>query len=568
VTPRRAWLTASIAAGFVSILIAVSGGVVTSVGGVRVSARSWQVPAVIGLVTSLVWGWRASRSSSVADDLASLSRSLDSRGRGVVPGLACVVSLSVLVFGTYSASGSDASGYVSQAAMWSDGHLALLDPLVQLPGWPLSAGDTAPLGWKPGLAPGSQVPTYAPGLPWLMALPHRVAGIEGAMAVVAVAAGLAIWAAGAVSWQLGGGAAAVLGSVLLATSPTLLVHAFQPMSDVPVTAAWMLCWWFVTRARPVAAGVAAAVAIVVRPNLAPLALVPVVVLWRRGDRGRDYRAALTASVPIAVAGLVIAVLQWHWYGSPLRSGYGSADELFALTNIAPNLRLYAAWALDAEPSMVVAALVASAALYRCHADCPLVRGMAVFAAGVILAYLVYAVFEVWSYLRFLLPAMSVLAVLAGVATARAVAVVPVAGRGVVLLVLVAGIAASGLFHARTRGVFTIAQVHARTPEVGRVLATALPPHAVLLTGEQSGSMRYYTGRPIVRWEPLTPTTLATALAVLEANGFEVWWVLDQFEEAGVRSRFPDVPAAALDWPPAIEGGPLMRTRAWRLRDRR
>ena len=75
--PRRAWLTASIAAGFVSILIAVSGGVVTSVGGVRVSARSWKVPAVIGLLTGLVWAWRARRSSSVADDLVSIARWLE-----------------------------------------------------------------------------------------------------------------------------------------------------------------------------------------------------------------------------------------------------------------------------------------------------------------------------------------------------------------------------------------------------------------------------------------------------------------------------------------------------------
>jgi hypothetical protein len=88
---------------------------------------------------------------------------------------------------------------------------------------------------------------------------------------------------------------------------------------------------------------------------------------------------------------------------------------------------------------------------------------------------------------------------------------------------------------------------------------------VLLAGEQSGSMRYATGRSIVRWETLDAASLRAVLPVLDAQGYEVWWVLDQFEEALVRERFPGVPEAQLDWPPDVEGGPLMRTRAWRVR---
>ena len=58
------------------------------------------------------------------------------------------------------------------------------------------------------------------------------------------------------------------------------------------------------------------------------------------------------------------------------------------------------------------------------------------------------------------------------------------------------------------------------------------------------------------------------IETLDARGLEAWWVLDQWEESVVRSRFPDVPEAALDWPPRVEGGPLMRTRAWRIADLR
>ena len=81
-------------------------------------------------------------------------------------------------------------------------------------------------------------------------------------------------------------------------------------------------------------------------------------------------------------------------------------------------------------------------------------------------------------------------------------------------------------------------------------------------------MRHETGRPIVRWETLDVRMLQTLLGALSDRGLEGWWVLDQWEESAVRSRFPGVPEAALDWPPRAEGGPVMHTRAWRIGDLR
>ena len=134
--------------------------------------------------------------------------------------------------------------------------------------------------------------------------------------------------------------------------------------------------------------------------------------------------------------------------------------------------------------------------------------------------------------------------------------------GMAVFVVVAS--AIALQTTRRLGVFEVAAATARARDAGDQLARRLPPHAVLLAGEQSGSMRYATGRPVVRWETLDADSLRAALAVLAAEGLEAWWVLDQFEEARVRARFPGVPEAALDWPPEVEAGPLMRTRAWRI----
>ena len=288
---RRAWLAASVAAGVASILIAVSGGFAVSVGGVRVSARSWHVSAAAAVLAALAWSWSASRSRACCADLQALGAFLESQGRTLGAALAGLAVVTALGFSSFSASGADASGYLSQAAMWAQLAARVPDPLIAIPGWPLTPGDTAPLGWRPSLEQGWQVPTYAPGLPWLMAVPHAVAGTTGAVLIVVASAGVAVWATAALAGQLGGGLAALIAATLVATSPTVLYHAFQPMSDVPVTAAWAVCWLLVARGAPARAGLAAAIAALLRPNLAPLAAVPwVVSIWmamgRAGGEGR------------------------------------------------------------------------------------------------------------------------------------------------------------------------------------------------------------------------------------------------------------------------------------------
>ena len=99
------------------------------------------------------------------------------------------------------------------------------------------------------------------------------------------------------------------------------------MSDVPVTAAWMLCFAArASRQRRSWAGVACAIAVLIRPNLAPLAIVPFLLVDKR----------IAFAMPVAIAGVFLAFVQWFWYGSPFRSGYGPAEELFALSNIGAN----------------------------------------------------------------------------------------------------------------------------------------------------------------------------------------------------------------------------------------
>ena len=405
-----------------------------------------------------------------------------------------------------------------------------------------------------------QAPSYPPGLPLLMALPHRIAGTRGASLLIPLCAFIAVWTVGALARMLAGGAAGLVAAMAIATTPVFLFQSVQPMSDTPVTAAWMASWWLIVRGRTdsaVWAGLACAVAVLIRPNLAPLAAVPFLAIL-----STSRRDALRFALPVAVAGVLLAAVQWFWYGSPLRSGYGRADELFALSNLPLNLSHYLGWLVDTSPVLVAA--VGGFWILRARREA---QAMVMFAVLVVAAYLVYAVFEDWSYLRFLLPAMAVAAVFVGVLGQSLIDRLAVAARPVVLFALVLAVMAQGLAEARARDAFKLAAQQRRVADIAGSLGHRMSSSDVIVAGEQSGSMRYYTGHDIVRWEELRAEDWDRVLAALATRGRAPWIVLDAFEEPLFRSKFGAHPAAALDWPPAIEAGDTHRTRAWKLNDR-
>jgi hypothetical protein len=572
---RFVFLAIAAALAVVATVVAVSGGFRVTAGGFRISARSPQSAAMAAVVFGVWWFGAARRRQAVAADLTKVWRGVGAQSSRIIGGLALVSAVVAASFATRSASGADASGYLSQAGMWARGAWHYADPL--------DAGGiaernewlTTPLGWRPA-APGVQVPTYPPGLPLLMAVPHALGGLNAAQAVVTASAAVAVWATG----MLAGGAAGVLAAALLAFAPAFLYQSIQPMSDVPVTAAWMLCFLLLVRGRlDGAAGVACALAVLIRPNLAPLALVPLLMASRR----------VAFAVPVAVAGAALAFLQWFWYGSLLRSGYGSADELFALANIGTNATNYLQWLVATSPAL----LLAPGGLFvwlrtqdprpktqdprpktqdpgpktqdprpRTHA-----LSLALFASLVIASYLIYAVFEHWSYLRFLLPALAVMAVLTAVAAVAAIERAPLAWRLPALFVLVLGILAHGLWQARARDTFRLPDQLRRVSQVAAFINDHVPAEAVLVSGEQSGAMRYYTARSILRWDAAPAGPMAPAIDALEHAGRPIFIVLDSWEEDPFKRKFWTAPDVQLDWPPLLEAGTTHRTRVWRLSDR-
>jgi len=564
-----------------AVLLAVSGGVRANVGGLRVSAQSPWPTVALSVISLGAWAFLAWRRDAVASDLVAAWEVVDRRGSTLVVAIAVASGTAAVVFATWSAAGADASGYLSEAAQWASGRLLRADSLSMHLDLAFERGVTAPLGWRPSTMRGWQAPTYPPGLPLIMSVPYLAAGAAGACLVVGVLASVAVWATGAIAITFGGGAAGVVAALVLATAPVFLFQSVQPMSDVPVTAMWLLCWWLLVRhsgtgnrepgtnpprgGKPslsaealrakvegLPAGLACALAILIRPNLAPLALVP--LFAARGARVRF-------AVPVVVAGVFLALLQWYWYGSPLRSGYGTAEDLFAVANVPSNLSRYSGWLRETSPLLILAVPGWWLARRQSYAT-----PMAAFGALVVAAYLGYAVFEDWSYLRFLLPALAVGAVFVGVLGSVLLTLVPVAARVLIAVAAVLVLVALGIGAARARDAFRLVDQQRRIVQLANVLAPKLAAADVIVSGEQSGAMRFYTGREIVRWDALTTEDWNITIETLSSNGHGVWIVLDAWEEPRFRARAGEQ-TAALDWPPAIDAGDTHRTRAWRLADR-
>ncbi len=282
-----------------------------------------------------------------------------------------------------------------------------------------------------------------------------------------------------------------------------------------------------------------------------------------GDRAAlDGTATYRVCIPVAIAGVFLALVQALWYGSPFRSGYGTAGELFALSNIAPNASRYFTWMVATAPVLFLSVF----GFIRLRRD-RTTQALFAFVVLVIGSYLVYAVFDDSSYLRFLLPAMAVLAIFAAVELAAWIDRWPIAWRAPILFVLLLAVTAYSLFTARSHDTFKLADQLRRVSRVAGFMDGGVPFDAVLLAGEQSGAMRYYTHRSILRWEAATPEALALAITTLERRGRPLYVVLDAWENEPFRKKFATLPSVSLDWPPVLEAGTSHRTRLWRLSDR-
>lgn len=459
---------------------------------------------------------------------------------------------------TAAVGGSDSACYALMTRAYVEGRWQPESPLARAAPWPDATRVAAPGGFLPStMRPGAAVPVCAPGYSLLVAPLAAVGGLDAVHLVPPLAAAMLAWLAFVVTRHLASAWAGAGAALLVATSPIVLFMAVQPMNDITTGAIWTGVAAALLGGRARVTGGLIGLGLLVRPNLAPPAIAAVLGLGvlaagrAPGDRVRHALGAMIAASLAAAPGvLAVLALNWSLYGSPAQSGYGSLDVLFAWTHVPENVWRYGrTWLTTSTPLVLLAPLapflVAPAARRRAWAVLAL-------AAGLSVVYLAYRPFPDWWYLRFLLPTV----VLGHALTASTLAAVATRGRGrlpsVVAAALLVAMAGSGARRPEMAEAFRLARLEARFPLTSRVVTDRLPANAVLVTGWDSGAVRFQPGREVVMWDALDPAWLDRTVDWLRSNGHAPAIVLESWEADAFRARFAGAIHGGLDWPPRYD----------------
>lgn len=464
-----------------------------------------------------------------------------------LPALIAVIAAACVVFvgfrwGTYAAGGSDSSCYALMADALANGQLQPASALAAEAPWPDAARTFTPGGFLPSeTRPFASVPICAPGFSVLLAPLVAVGGRGALFGFTPIAGGVLVLCTFLAGRALGGAAAGAVAATLAAASPALLYQVVQPMNDVATTALWMATFAALVSRRWALAGASCGLALLVRPNLVPLALVAIIWIAIVGGRAPVVRFGAAASPFVVLALWLNAAL----YGGPLKTGYGHASQLFSAGAVPVMASRYFGWLVETH---TVVPLLALAAPFVVRRDSRAEVWLAIALSSVTgLIYCAYTPFDDWSYLRFLLPAIALMLVLASVVlTAH---YMPLAASAAVTAAVVTVCVRA----AEDRRVFDLRFLEQRYRSAGHVVRDVLPAGAVVLSVWDSGSVRFHGRKEALSWESLDPGWLDRALLWLEAREHRPYILVESWEEPGFRARFggqSDV--GKLDWPPKYE----------------
>ncbi|MEO7133020.1 MAG: hypothetical protein ABI024_02260 [Vicinamibacterales bacterium] len=474
------------------------------------------------------------------------------RGGLASVGVAIIIALALaavgVVRGTWAVGGSDSSCYALMAKTFAEGDLQPASALATAAPWPDASNTLAPGGFIASpVRTDAASPICAPGMSLLMAPLAAVFGQDAIFWLTPMAAAALVLFAFVIGRQLAGGVAGVTAAILTATSPIVLYQSVQPMNDIVTAALWLGA--IALGRRSAVAGVMIGAGILVRPNLAPLAVVLALVPVLQFGINRQAGRALLQTIGGALPGvLVLLWLNHALYGSVIGSGYGDTADLFSAHYFNDNLSNYSRALFQTQHIVPAVALLAPLVFDDVRRKGALL--LLGFAAVEMTIYLFYKPFPEWWYLRFLIPAIVVLLILASAATVQLLSR-NVRGGLIPILAVLLGII--GTRAAGERQAFELQRMEARYRETAALVSDRLPANAVLITVWQSGSMRFHAGREIVMWDSLDPAWLDRAMAWLKLKGQHPYVLVERREEPDFRARFRDQSdIGRLDWPPRFD----------------
>jgi hypothetical protein len=429
------------------------------------------------------------------------------------------------------------------AQAFADGTLQPTSELAVAAPWPNAPRTLAPGGFIPSpVRPDAASPVCAPGFSLLLAVFHVIGGRDAIFVVTPLAGALLVYLTFVLGRAFAGSVVGLAAAITIAMTPVFVFQLVQPMNDVTAAVIWLGIVVLATEREPrmVPLGALTGLALLIRPNLAPAAIV--IAVWCLVFGWRRVAVFAVAAAPFLIG---LLWLNAALYGHPLQSGYGSVGELFSPAHVTTNVENYGRALIETQlgwPLIGVAALLVAPRERRRHVG----LGLALVAA-IAAVYLVYRPLPEWWYLRFLLPALPIMTVfaLAAVAwaTRRPLVAIPIA------LVLVAYMANTSAM----RDALDLSRLERRFRTAATVAAQRLSPHAVFLTVWESGSVRYHGGRDAVLWDSLDSAALPEAIQWLAERGQDVYIMIEDWEEPQFRERFGGQHAVGqLDWPPRFE----------------
>jgi 4-amino-4-deoxy-L-arabinose transferase-like glycosyltransferase len=443
----------------------------------------------------------------------------------------------------FAVGGSDSSGYANAARGFAQGELVV--PIEGLSRFDLPASFGSiftPLGYV--LLPGHRTtaPMYPIGFPLHLALAGTLFGWEKAPYLVSPLAAIfcliIMYAAGR---ELGLSRwAAVGGALLLASCPTFVFQAVQPMSDVTATFWTLVAVLAALKAREdrrwaAVAGFALGIAVLVRP-LDVLLLLPLTLALPLGRRG----LALFLLGGVLPAAFLFAYNN-ACFGSPFESGYSMTGHWgrFRLAYFPSHFSNYVRWT-----SSVLTPLVCLGWLALPFARRTPGRDRAflfTWFASFLLAYSFYQPADQWWYTRFLLPGMPAI-ILAFLLVVRDLALASSGfvrqGMAVAAVIAVALATALGFRNAKSWSALDIWRGQAAFPRACLLAAERLPVGALVVSSDLSGALRYYTKLQPVRWDVLTGDSFGELRERAAVKGAHLFALLRNYEILMAKPHLP------------------------------
>ena len=385
-------------------------------------------------------------------------------------------------------------------------------------------------------------PLYPIGFPLHFAIAGALFGWEKAPYLVSpFAAVLSLILMYAVGRELGLPRWAALGAaLLLASCPTLVFQAVQPMSDVTATLWTLVAVLAALKARrnprwAAAAGFALGISVLVRPMDALLLLSLAFALPRE-------RRTLVLFV---TGGVLPAALLLGYnnvcFGNLFESGYSMSGlgRFFALSYFPSHFPNYVRWTSAVlTPFVCLGWLVMP---FDHHLPARDRAFLFAWFAAFLLAYSFYQPADQWWYTRFLLPAMPA-AILAFLLIVRDIAhafggfarqgVVAAAAAAIALAV------ALGFQNAKEWSALDIWQGQASFPRACLWATERLPHGALVISSDLSGALHYYTALQPVRWDQLTGESFQSLRGRTASKGARWFALLRNYELLAVRPHVP------------------------------